>query len=245
MSKNKFYVTTAIPYVNAAPHIGFALEAVQTDVLARYHREAGDDTYFLTGTDENALKNVQAAEKAGKDTKKFVDENSTRFENLKSALNLSFDDFIRTTEPRHVKGAQKFWQACDPADIYKKKYKGLYCVGCEEFKTKKELLEGKCPEHGTVPEEVEEENYFFKLSRYQKQLEKIIESDEVKIIPETRKNEVLSFIRGGLEDFSISRSVERAHNWGIPIPGDSRQVMYVWFDALTNYITALGYAEDG
>ena len=245
MSKNRFYVTTAIPYVNAAPHIGFALEAVQTDVLARYHRELGDDTYFLTGTDENALKNVQAAEKAGKDTKAFVAENSTRFEDLKEALNLSFDDFIRTTEDRHVKGAQKFWEACNPDDIYKKAYKGLYCVGCEEFKTPKELVEGKCPEHGTVPEEVEEENYFFKLSRYQKQLEELIEKDELKIIPETRKNEVLSFIKGGLGDFSISRSKERAHNWGIPVPDDSSQVMYVWFDALTNYITALGYAQDG
>src|SRR3989304_10154053 len=244
-NKNKFYVTTAIPYVNAAPHIGFALEAVQTDVLARYHRELGDDTYFLTGTDENALKNVQAAEKAGKDTKAFVAENSTRFEDLKEALNLSFDDFIRTPEDRHVKGAQKFWEACNPDDIYKKTYKGLYCVGCEEFKTPKELVEGKCPEHGTVPEEVEEENYFFKLSRYQKQLEELIEKDELKIIPETRKNEVLSFIKGGLEDFSISRSKERAHNWGIPVPGDSSQVMYVWFDALTNYITALGYAQEG
>ena len=244
-NKNKFYITTAIPYVNAAPHIGFALEAVQTDALARYHRALGDDTHFLTGTDENALKNVQAAEKAGKDTKEFVDENSTRFEDLKAVLNLSFDDFIRTTEERHVKGAQKFWKACDPDDIYKKTYKGLYCVGCEEFKTKKELIDGKCPEHGTVPEEVEEENYFFKLSRYQKQLEKLIEKDELKIIPETRKNEVLSFVRSGLEDFSISRTQERAHGWGIPVPGDPSQTLFVWFDALTNYITALGYGGDG
>ncbi|MDP1710761.1 MAG: methionine--tRNA ligase [candidate division WWE3 bacterium] len=245
MTKNKFYVTTAIPYVNAAPHIGFALEIVQTDVLARYHRPVGDDTYFLTGTDENALKNVQAAEKAGVPVKEFVDRNSQRFEDLKGALNLSFDDFIRTTEDRHIRGAQKLWQACDPDDIYKKNYRGLYCVGCEQFYTEKELIDGKCPEHDTAPETVEEENYFFRLSKYQKQLEELIESDELKIVPLSRKNEVLSFIKQGLEDFSISRSVKRAKGWGIPVPGDDTQIIYVWFDALTNYITGLGYANDG
>jgi methionyl-tRNA synthetase len=174
-----------------------------------------------------------------------VDQNSQRFEDLKEALNISFDDFIRTTEGRHIRGAQKLWQACDPGDIYKKKYRGLYCVGCEQFYTEKELVDGKCPEHGIVPETVEEENYFFKLSKYQKQLEKLIESDELKIVPESRKNEVLSFIRGGLEDFSISRSKARAKGWGIPVPGDEKQVIYVWFDALSNYINALGYADDG
>jgi len=245
MPKNRFYVTTAIPYVNAAPHIGFALEIVQADVLARYHRLIGDDTFFLTGTDENALKNVQSAEKAGVPVKEFVDDNSQRFEDLKGALNISFDDFIRTTEERHVKGAQKLWQACDPDDIYQKKYRGLYCVGCEQFYTEKELVDGKCPEHGTVPETVEEENYFFKLSKYQKQLEKLIESDEIKIVPESRKNEVLSFIKSGLEDFSISRFKARAKGWGIPVPGDENQVIYVWFDALSNYINALDYADDG
>ena len=245
MPKNRFYVTTAIPYVNAAPHIGFALEIVQADVLARYHRLIGDDTFFLTGTDENALKNVQSAEKAGVPVKEFVDDNSQRFEDLKGALNISFDDFIRTTEERHVKGAQKLWQACDPDDIYQKKYRGLYCVGCEQFYTEKELVDGKCPEHGTVPETVEEENYFFKLSKYQKQLEKLIESDELKIVPESRKNEVLSFIKSGLEDFSISRFKARAKGWGIPVPGDENQVIYVWFDALSNYINALDYADDG
>lgn len=245
MEKNRFYVTTAIPYVNAAPHIGFALEAIQTDVLARYHRLIGDDTFFLTGTDENALKNVQSAERAGVPVKEFVDQNSQRFEDLKGALNLSFDDFIRTTEERHVKGARKLWQSCNPEDIYKKKYRGLYCVGCEQFYTEKELVDGKCPEHGTVPEAVEEENYFFRLSKYQKHLEEIIEKDGLKIVPETRKNEVLAFIKRGLEDFSISRSKERAKGWGIPVPGDESQVIYVWFDALTNYLTGLDYATDG
>jgi methionyl-tRNA synthetase len=245
MPKNRFYVTTAIPYVNAAPHIGFALEIVQADVIARYHRLIGDDTFFLTGTDENALKNVQSAEKAGMPVQNFVDQNSQRFEDLKEALNISFDDFIRTTEGRHIRGAQKLWQACDPGDIYKKKYRGLYCVGCEQFYTEKELIDGKCPEHGTVPDTIEEENYFFKLSKYQKRLEELIESDELKIIPESRKNEVLSFIKEGLEDFSISRSKARAKGWGIPVPGDENQVIYVWFDALSNYINALGYADDG
>ena len=245
MENSKFYITTAIPYVNAAPHIGFALEVVQADVLARYHRLVGDDTYFLTGTDENALKNVQAAEEAGEEVETFVDRNSKRFKDLKGALNLSFDDFIRTTEDRHIKGAQKFWNSCNPEDIYKKKYRGLYCVGCEEFKKGKDLVGGKCPEHNTLCEEVEEENYFFRLSEYQGQLKNLIEKDELKIVPETRKNEVLSFINQGLEDFSISRSVERAQGWGIPVPGDDTQIMYVWFDALTNYLTGLDYAEDG
>lgn len=244
MNKNRLFVTTAIPYVNAAPHIGHALEFVQTDVIARYHRAIGDETFFLSGTDENALKNVQAAEKAGIPVKQFVDQNSQIFYNLKSALNISFNDFIRTTEERHVKGAQKLWQAC-AKDIYKKEYRGLYCVGCETFYTKKELVEGKCPEHGTTPETVEEENYFFRLSNYQDRLKNLIETDELKITPETRKNEVLSFINQGLEDFSISRSKERAKDWGVPVPGDPTQIIYVWFDALSNYINGLGYAEDG
>lgn len=245
MTENKFYITTAIPYVNAAPHIGFALEIVQTDVIARYHQLIGDDTYFLTGTDENSLKNVQAAKEAGVSTKQLVDENAEKFRKLKEALNLSFNDFIRTTEPRHIKGAQKLWLACKKEDIYKKKYKGLYCIGCEVFYTEKELVGGLCPEHKTKPQIVEEENYFFRLSHYQDWLEKLIQSNELKIVPETRKNEVLSFIRQGLEDFSISRSSERSDGWGVPVPGDKSQIMYVWFDALSNYITALGYAENG
>lgn len=239
----KFYVTTAIPYVNAAPHIGFALEIVQADVLARYHNLLGDDTYFLTGTDENALKNVQAAEEKGIPVKKLVDQNSDKFYQLKEALNLSFDDFIRTTEKRHIQGVQKLWQKCQK-DIYKKKYKGLYCIGCEVFYNENELVEGKCPEHQTKPEEVSEENYFFRLSKYQDWLEDLISTDKLKIIPEIRKNEVLSFIRRGLQDFSISRGVKRAHGWGIPVPDDSNQIIYVWFDALANYITALGYGND-
>lgn len=241
----KFYITTAIPYVNAEPHIGFALEIVQADVIARYHRLLGDDTYFLAGTDENALKNVQAAEEKGVPIGKFVKKNSDKFFQLKEALNLSFNDFIRTTEKRHIEGVQALWKACKKKDIYKKKYKGLYCVGCEEFKTEKDLVDGKCPEHNKEPELVEEENYFFRLSKYQDWLENLIASDKLKIVPEIRKNEVLSFIRRGLEDFSISRTKERAHGWGIPLPNDLDQIIYVWFDALANYITALDWQHDG
>ena len=242
---SKFYITTAIPYVNASPHIGFALELVQTDVLARYHRQTGDDVFFLTGTDENSLKNVQAAEKLGLTTPALCDKNSAVFKSLKDVLNLSFDEFIRTTEERHFKGAQKLWSACRKEDIYKKKYKGFYCVGCEVFYLEKDLVDGKCPEHDKEPEVVEEENYFFKLSNYQDRLLKLIESDEYKITPKTRKNEIVSFIKMGLDDFSISRSVERAHGWGVPVPGDTTQIMYVWFDALANYLTAVDYASGG
>jgi methionyl-tRNA synthetase len=243
-SSTKFYVTTAIPYVNAKPHIGFALELVQTDVLARYHRLKGDDVYFLTGSDENSLKNVQAACKEGISIKALVDKYSKEFKDLKRLLNLTNDDFIRTSEKRHFEGAEKLWQSCKKEDIYKKKYKGLYCVGCERYYSKEELIDSKCPEHKTVPEEIEEENYFFRLSNYGSKLIELIKSNKIEIIPETRKNEALSFLEMGLEDISISRSKERAGNWGVPVPNDPSQVMYVWFDALSNYITALNYGGD-
>lgn len=237
-----FFITTAIDYVNAAPHVGHAVEKVLTDVVARYHRLSGDETYFLTGSDENSLKNVQAAEKAGRKTEEFVAENAESFKALAQSLNLSFDQFIRTTETRHFEGAQKMWSAFKKEDLYKKKYHGLYCVGCEEFKLEKDLVDGKCPEHQKEPEVVEEENWFFKLSNYQEKLLELIENDTLKIYPDYRKNEVVSFIKMGLEDFSVSRSVERARNWGVPVPGDESQIMYVWVDALSNYITALDYA---
>ena len=243
---NRFYITTAIDYVNAKPHIGHAVEKLQADVLARWHRDVlREETYFLTGSDENAMKNVQSAEKVGRDVLEFVAENAEGFKALGSMLDVSFDQFIRTTEAKHFAGAQKMWSMFNPKDIYKKKYTGLYCVGCEEFKLEKDLVDGKCPEHLKEPEVIEEENYFFKLSEYQQRLEDLIASDALKIVPEYRKNEVLSFIRGGLEDFSISRSAMRAKNWGVPVPGDDSQIMYVWVDALSNYITALDFAEDG
>jgi len=242
----KFYVTNAIPYVNAPPHLGHALEFVQTDVVARYHRLLGEDVFYLTGADENALKNVLAAEESGVPVQKLVDENTAKFEGLKEALNLSYDDFIRTSDKeRHWKGAQKLWTECQKAgDIYQKDYEGLYCVGCEEFKTEKDLVDGFCPEHQDKPQLVREKNYFFRLSKYQDQLQKLIETDTLKIIPDSRKNEVLNFIKSDLEDFSISRTKERAHGWGIPVPGDDSQIIYVWFDALANYITALGYGQE-
>lgn len=243
--KKKFYVTTAIPYVNAAPHIGFALEIIQADVIARYQKLLGKDVFFLTGSDENSLKNVQAAEEKKIPVQQLVDLNAKKFKNLKDALNLSFDDFIKTTEKRHVNGAQALWKKCKKSDIYKKAYKGLYCVGCETFYTEKDLANGKCPEHKTKPEVIEEENYFFRLSAYQDWLDQIISSGQLRIIPAIRKNEILSFIRQGLEDFSISRSYKRAHGWGIPVPGDEKQIIYVWFDALSNYINALGWHQNG
>lgn len=240
-----FFITTAIDYVNAAPHVGHAVEKVLTDVVARYHRLSGDETYFLTGSDENSLKNVQAAEKAGRPVTEFVAENAESFKALAGSLDLSFDQFIRTTEPRHFEGAQKMWSAFKKEDLYRKKYSGLYCVGCEEFKTEKDLIEGLCPDHKVAPEAIEEENWFFKLSNYGDRLLALIESGELKIYPDYRKNEVVSFIKMGLEDFSISRSVARAKGWGVPVPGDESQIMYVWVDALSNYITALDYATDG
>lgn len=240
----KFYVTTALPYVNADPHIGHAFELIQTDVIARYHRLLDNDVFFLSGADENSLKNVQAAEKEGISTEDLVKRNSQKFYGLKRSLGLSFDDFIRTTEERNIKGAQKLWIACKK-DIYKKNYKGLYCVGCEEFYKEEELEDGLCPEHKKKPELIEEENYFFRLSSYQKELEEVIGKDKVKIIPGTRKNEALSFIKGGLEDFCISRSAKRGKGWGIKVPKDDTQVMWTWFDALSNYINALDFAEDG
>lgn len=240
----KFYLTTAIPYVNAAPHIGHALEFVQSDVIARYHRMLGEEVYFSSGSDENSLKNVQAAESEGLPIEQLIDKYAIRFENLKEALNISWDVFNRTSFKLHFQGVQKLWNLCKKDDIYKKKYKGLYCVGCEAFYTEKEIQNNTCPDGHKNIEEIEEENYFFKLSNYQKFLEEKITKDELKIFPQTRKNEVLSFIKQGLEDFSISRTKERAKGWGVPVPGDPDQVMYVWFDALTTYITALGYGNN-
>jgi methionyl-tRNA synthetase len=197
----------------------------------------------LSGSDENSLKNVRSAEKLGVSVMDLVTDNFKKFFELKELLNISFDDFIRTTEERHFKGAQKLWLACEK-DIYKKKYSGLYCVGCEEFYKEEELVDGLCPDHMVKPELIEEENYFFKLSQYQEQIKELIATDKVKIIPESRKNEVLSFINSGFQDFCISRTSERAKGWGIDVPNDPTQKMWVWFDALSNYINALGYGSN-
>jgi methionyl-tRNA synthetase len=247
VNPSRFYVTTAIPYVNGAPHVGHALEAVQTDALARYHRQIGDDTYFLTGSDDNSIKNVKAAEEEGIPVGELVSRNTKAFIDLDRQLAVSYDQYIRTSvDQRHRAGATKLWQAIDrKGDIYRKDYSGLYCPSCELFYDQDELEDGLCPEHLIPPEQVQEENYFFSLSRYQSRLEQLIEADEYRVVPVQRKNEVLSFIRSGLQDISISRSMQRARGWGVPVPGDEGQVMYVWFDALANYITALDYAGEG
>ncbi|MDO8659726.1 MAG: methionine--tRNA ligase [Candidatus Parcubacteria bacterium] len=233
---SKFYITTAIPYVNAKPHIGHAFEFVQADAIARYHKIIGDKTLLLSGADENALKNVQAAEKENITVQELVDKNSKLFEDLAKKLNINFDVFQRGSSPQHHSSSQKLWKLCEK-DIYKKTYAGLYCVGCEQFYEKEELNDqGECFEHpGKKLDEVSEENYFFKLSKYQKQIEDVLEKNTLQIVPEHRKNEILSFVKQGLKDISISRSNERAKNWGVKIPGDETQRMYVWFDALNIY----------
>jgi len=236
-----FYITTTIPYVNADPHIGFALELVQADALARYHRLKGEDVFFSTGTDEHGQKIWEASEKEGKNVQDYVDHYAEQYLNLAKALNLSHDNFIRTTDENHIKAAQEFWRLCEKkGDIYKKKYKGLYCVGCEKFITEKDLVDGKCEFHPTLtPEIVEEENYFFKLTNYKNQLLEYLSRKDA-ILPEWRRKEAIDFVNDGMEDFSISRSKKR-FSWGIEIPGDSEQVMYVWFDALVNYVSTLGW----
>jgi methionyl-tRNA synthetase len=245
--RRRRYLTTAIPYVNAAPHIGFALEVVQADALARFYRQSGDDVRFQAGADENSLKNVQAADVAGVPVADLVERNAARFLALKDALDLSYDDFIRTSaDARHRPGVERLWAACaGRGDIYKRAYSGLYCIGCEQFYKPDELENGLCPEHGTAPELIEEENWFFRLSRYGGRLRELYAFCDIEIVPQARRNEVLAWIDGGLEDFSISRSAIRARGWGIPVPGDPDQVIYVWFDALCNYITALGYGAGG
>src|SRR3984885_651004 len=241
------YITTTIPYVNARPHLGFALELVQADVLARYRRSIGEQVRFQAGTDDNSLKNVLAAEAAGVGVQEFVDASAAAFTGLREPLNLSVDDFIRTSsDPRHAAGVERLWQACAArGDLYRRHYEGLYCVGCEQFYATTELTDGRCPDHGTVPDLVSEENWFFRLSRYAGQLRSLIAGGTIRIEPAERRNEVLALIDGGLEDFSVSRSTQRARGWGIPVPDDPGQVIYVWWDALGNYLTALDYGGDG
>lgn len=242
---DKFYVTTAIAYANAKPHIGFALELLQADALARWHALLEQPRYFLTGTDEHGRKVAKAAEEAGQDPKTFVDETSGHFSKLAEALNISNDDFVRTSDQKkHWPGVTALWKKLDAADkLYKASYEGLYCSGCEEFKKPSDLVDGRCPNHNREPEKVREENWFFRLSEYGPALKKKIQSGEFQIVPESRQNEVLSFIDQGLEDVSFSRP-SRDLSWGVPVPGDDSQTMYVWADALSNYMTAVGYGRD-
>lgn len=237
----KFYISTSIAYVNSEPHIGFALESVQADVLARHYRQLGYEVFFQTGTDEHGSKIQRAAELNHKTSQEFVDGLSEKFKGLKSILDLSWDNFIRTTDQKkHWPVVWEIWdKLLKNGDLYKKKYGGYYCVGCESFKTGKDIVDGKCVIHKKELEFIEEENWFFKLSKYTKEIESKIKKDELKIIPESKKNEILSLLKGGLEDTSFSRS-KRSVQWGIPVLNDDSQVMYVWADALTNYISGYG-----
>lgn len=241
------YVTVAIPYVNAEPHLGYAYELVLADIHARSRRLDGSRTRFLGGTDDHSLKNVLAAENAGLPTRDFVESPARRFESLREPLDLSFDDFIRTSaDPRHLPAVHRLWNAAlATGDLYKQPYEGDYCVGCERFYTRQELDDGQCPEHGSPVEHIAEENWFFRLSRYQNHIEELIASEAIRVSPEPFRNEVLAFVRAGLEDVSVSRSTARARGWGVPVPDDPTQVISVWFDALTNYISALDFGRPG
>ncbi|MEA1909622.1 MAG: methionine--tRNA ligase [Patescibacteria group bacterium] len=241
----KRYLTTSIAYANSKPHIGFALEVLQGDAIARWHRINGFDTWYLTGTDEHGTKIAKTAEEAGVKTFELANQNSKEFQNLTELLNLTNDDFIRTSDQeRHWPGAQKIWnQLVDAGDIYKDTYQGLYCVGCEAYVTEKELEDGKCPYHNAAPEKIEEENYFFRLSKYGDQIAEKIKSKELEIIPEGRAKEILNVIGAGLEDISFSRPKSKLP-WGVPVPGDDSQTMYVWCDALSNYLSAIGFGRN-
>lgn len=242
MSTETFYLTTPIYYINDVPHLGHAYTTVAADFVARYRRQHGHPVHFLTGTDEHGERILRTAEERGLTPIQWADQIVPRWTEVWAALDISYDDFIRTTEERHEKPVQAFVQALyDKDQIYLGTYEGLYCVGCEAFKQPDELVDGKCPLHGTEPEKLKEDNYFFRLSNYRDALIQRFESDERSIMPEARRNEVLGKLRSGLEDLSISRV---SFDWGVPVPWDPDHVIYVWIDALLNYITAIGYASD-
>lgn len=244
--KKKFYITTTLPYVNAEPHIGFALEIVQADVVARYWKNIrGYDVVFNTGTDEHGLKIYKKAVEEDKDPQTYCDENAAKFEKLTDALNLSYTHFIRTTDQHHLEAAQEFWKLCDKNGyIYKKLYKVKYCVGCELEKTDSELVDNRCPLHPDQELElIEEENYFFKFSSFQKKLLDLYDKNPQFVRPDFRLKEIRNFVKAGLEDFSISR-LKSKMPWGVDVPSDPEHVMYVWFDALVNYISTLGWPFD-
>lgn len=241
------YLSTTIPYVNAQPHVGFALELVQTDALARYLRLAGKSLFTSTGTDDHSLKNVRAAEAAGEQVRELVRRNAAAFAELAKALGAECDESVQTSaDPRHAPSVARLFRACqNNGDVYRRAYRAAYCLGCEQFYRSEELDDGLCPEHERPTEIVEEENWFFRLSRYQARLDDAIERDEIRILPAQRKNEALSFVRAGLADFSVSRSRERSRGFGLEVPGDPTQVVYVWVDALCNYLSAGDYGALG
>ncbi|MBP9748710.1 methionine--tRNA ligase [Patescibacteria group bacterium] len=243
--KSSYYITTTLPYVNADPHIGFALEIIQADVLARYHRLLGEEVVFNTGTDEHGAKIYEQATARGVSPQAYCDEYAPKFHALREALNVSYTNFIRTTDANHVTAAQEFWNRCAAnGDIYKKNYRTKYCVGCELEKTDSELVNDRCPIHPNREIEIrEEENYFFRWSRYQEPLLAFYDAHPDFVVPEGRYNETRSLVRAGLQDFSVSRLASKMP-WGIPVPGDDAHVMYVWFDALVNYIATLGWPTD-
>ena len=237
------YITTSIPYVNGDPHLGHALEFIMADVLARRARQHNDDVVFSIGTDEHGSKIAEKAAEQNMEPKAFADKMSAKFSDLARVLNVSNTRFIRTTDEGHEQRAKLIWKAMEK-DIYKGKYVGWYCTGEESYVTETEVKanNGVCPNHNRPYEKIEEENYFFKLSKYNAQILEAIESGEFEIVPVSRRNEILNVLKGGLEDISVSRPKEKV-GWGIPVPGDTKQSMYVWFEALTNYITVLGYPE--
>ncbi len=242
---NKFYITTTLPYVNAEPHLGFAMEIVQTDIIARYHKLLGDDVVFNTGTDEHGIKIYRAALEQKKDPQKYVDEYTAKFDGLKKALNLSYTNFLRTSSPEHKLAVQEFWKLClSNGDIYKKNYKVKYCVGCELEKTDSELTNNKCLIHPNLEIEIiEEENYFFKFFKYQQPLLDLYEKNPQFVLPDFRLREIKEFVSSGLQDFSISR-LKKKLPWGVPVFNDPDHVSYVWFDALVCYISTLGWPEN-
>lgn len=241
----KFYITTTLPYVNAKPHIGFALEIIQADVVARLKTMQGYDVFFNTGTDEHGQKIYQKAVEEGKDPQAYTNEYAEKFKGLKLALNLSYNNFIRTTDENHKEAAQEIWNRClKNGFIERGTYQAKYCVGCELEKQDSELENGICPVHPNLKiENIEEENYFFKFSKFQKQLLKYYKDNPVFVVPANRLTEIENFVKSGLQDFSISRLKEKMP-WGVPVPNDDKHVMFVWFDALTNYISALGWPEN-
>jgi methionyl-tRNA synthetase len=240
---SNFYITTPIYYVNSTPHIGHAYTTIAADVLTRHHKQRGDETFFLTGTDEHASKVYRVAEEQGLDPKVYVDQIAESWKKLPELVDAQYDFFIRTTDEGHKRFVQEFIQRIyDNGHIYQDVYAGLYCVGCEAFKTEAELVDGKCPEHGTEPEWIEETNYFFRLSAFQQPLLDLYDARPDFVLPRFRYNEARSFIEGGLQDFSLSRA---GQPWGVPVPWDESQVVYVWVDALINYLSALTYAREG